>query len=114
MPLTDGNRAERLACDFLQRQGLILVEQNWRSRFGEIDLILRDGNAIVMVEVRLRSNPRFGGAAESIHGRKRSRLLAAARQYLMRFPRAACRFDAVLLSRLDPPEIEWVRNAISE
>ena len=114
MALTDGNRAEILACEFLQRQGLVLLERNWRSRFGEIDLIFREGNAIVLVEVRLRSNPRFGGAAESIHARKRSRLLAAARQYLARYPRASCRFDAVLFSRIDPAEMEWIRDAISE
>ena len=114
MPETTGHRAETLACEFLQRQGLILVERNWRSRFGEIDLVLREGKTIVLVEVRLRSNSRFGGPAESIHARKRARLLAAARQYLSRFPRAACRFDAILLSRLDPPEIQWIRDAISE
>jgi putative endonuclease len=114
MTLTDGNRAENLACEFLQRRGLILLERNWRSRFGEIDLIFREGNAIVLVEVRLRTNPRFGGAAESIHARKRARLLAAARQYLARYPRASCRFDAILLSRIEPAEMEWIRDAISE
>ena len=114
MPETDGHRAEALACDFLQRQGLSLIEKNWRSRFGEIDLVLREGETIVFVEVRLRSNSRFGSPGESIHGRKRARLLAAARQYLSRHPRAICRFDAVLLKRLDPPDFEWIRDAITE
>ncbi|MSQ52428.1 MAG: YraN family protein [Betaproteobacteria bacterium] len=114
MPETTGRRAENLACDFLQRQGLTLVERNWRSRFGEIDLVLREGKTIVLVEVRLRSNSRFGGPAESIDARKRARLLAAAKQYLSGFPRAVCRFDAVLLARLDPPQIQWIRDAISE
>ena len=114
MPETDGHRAEALAGDFLQRQGLALIEKNWRSRFGEIDLVLRQGETIVFVEVRLRTNPRFGSPGESIHGLKRARLLAAARQYLSRHPPTHCRFDAVLLKRLDPPDIEWIRDAISE
>ena len=92
----------------------MLIEKNWRSRFGEIDLVLREGEVIVFVEVRLRTNCRFGSPGESIHGRKRARLLAAARQYLSRHPRAICRFDALLLKRLDPPDIEWIRDAISE
>jgi putative endonuclease len=114
MPETDGHRAEDLACEFLEKQGLTVLERNWRSRFGEIDIVLRQGKLIVLVEVRLRTSSTFGGAAESIHARKRMRLLAAARQYLSRYPRASCRFDAVLLTRLDPPEIEWIRDAISE
>jgi putative endonuclease len=114
MSQTDGRRAEALAGDFLQRQGLVLIEKNWHSRFGEIDLVLLEGKTIVFVEVRLRTNTRFGSPGESIHGRKRSRLLAAARQYLARHPRAVCRFDAVLLRRLDPPDFEWIRDAISE
>jgi putative endonuclease len=114
MPETDGNRAENLACEYLQRQGLILVERNWRTRFGEIDIILREEKLIVLVEVRLRTSAVFGGPAESIHARKRARLLAAARQYLSRFPRSSCRFDAMLFKRLDPPEFDWIRDAISE
>ena len=111
---TDGHRAEAIASDYLQKRGLTLMTSNWRSRFGEIDLILRDNEVIVFVEVRLRTNARFGSPGESIHGHKRARLLAAARQYLSRHPRAASRFDAVLLKRLDPPEIEWIRDAIGE
>ena len=114
MPETTGHLAENLACEFLQRHGLILVERNWRSRFGEIDLVFREGKTIILVEVRLRSNTRFGGPGESIDARRRARLLAAARQYLSRFPRAACRFDVILLARLDPPKIQWIRDAISE
>lgn len=114
VPDTDGRRAESLACEFLQRQGLALIAANWRSRFGEIDLVCAEGETIVFVEVRLRTNARFGSPGESIHGRKRSRLLAAARQYLSRQPNAVCRFDAVLFKRLDPPDFEWIRDAFSE
>ena len=107
-------RAEEAACAFLLGRGLTLVERNWRSRFGEIDLVLREAGTIVFVEVRLRTGTAHGGAAESIDRKKRERLLAAARLYLSGRGEQPCRFDVVLLSRLDPPEIDWIRDAISE
>ncbi len=109
-----GQRAEEIAAAFLERKGLTLLESNWRCRFGEIDLVLQDGDTIVFVEVRLRTHPGFGGPAQSIGRAKRERLLAAARLYLSRLPERACRFDAVLLRRLSPPEIEWIRDALSD
>lgn len=116
-----GAQAEDLAARFLQARGLKLIERNWRSRFGELDLVLRDGDSIVMVEVRMRSSNAFGGAAASIDAKKRSRLLAAAREYLARGPDRPCRFDVVLITggrtgtrAGDQPVIEWIRNAIGE
>jgi putative endonuclease len=109
-----GKRSEALACDYLQRRGLQLVARNWQSRFGEIDLVFREGGTIVFVEVRLRTSATHGGAGESIDGRKRARLLAAARLYLAGEREQPCRFDVVLLRSLEPPEMEWIRNAISE
>jgi putative endonuclease len=109
-----GRQAEMLAWRFLEERGLQLLERNWQSRFGEIDLVLREGATIVFVEVRLRTSATHGGAAESIDRRKRARLLAAARLYLAGKREPPCRFDVVLLKRLDPPQIEWIRDAISE
>jgi putative endonuclease len=109
-----GPASEAAACAFLERRGLHVLERNWHSRFGEIDLVLREGSTIVFVEVRLRTSSAYGGAAESIDRRKRSRLLAAARLYLAGKRERACRFDVVLMKRLDPPDIEWIRDAISE
>lgn len=114
MARSAGLRAEELARAFLQRRGLTLVQSNWRCRFGEIDLVLREGDTIVFAEVRLRTNPAFGGAGESIGRAKRERLLAAARLYLSREPEQPCRFDVVLLKCLEPPEIEWIRDAIPD
>lgn len=114
MSRSSGARAEAIACTFLEKQGLALIQRNWRSRFGEIDLVFRDGETIVFVEVRLRTNQRFGGARESIDRGKRSRLLAAARLYLARKPLLPCRFDVVLFKRLDPLHVEWIRDALSD
>jgi putative endonuclease len=108
-----GVRAERLAADYLVRRGLAIVERNFRTRHGEIDLIGRDGDTLVFVEVRLRSRSDFGGPAASITSAKRARLVAAAHGYLLRLGREPpCRFDAILLDDLDPTRIRWERNII--
>jgi len=109
-----GAQAEDLAAAFLQRAGLELVERNYRCRFGEIDLIARDGAALVFVEVRMRTSERFGGAAASINAAKRTRLLRTARHYLAGIARAPqCRFDALLVDG-NSQSIEWLKNAFAE
>ncbi|HSD59430.1 MAG TPA: YraN family protein [Burkholderiales bacterium] len=111
----DGAAAERLAQRYLEARGLSLVERNYRCRFGEIDLVMRDGDTLVFVEVRLRTHSGFGGAAASITGAKRGRLLRAARHYLAGLERAPdCRFDAVLLAAPSDAAIEWLRDAFGE
>ncbi|MDP1996955.1 MAG: YraN family protein, partial [Gallionella sp.] len=67
--MNDGAQAEQHAARYLQQQGLKPVAQNYRSRFGEIDLIMQDGATLVFVEVRLRRSANFGGAAASIDAR---------------------------------------------
>jgi putative endonuclease len=112
--LASGARAESLAATFLESNGLCVVARNVRSRFGEIDLVCRDGDTLVFVEVRLRRSPRYGGAAESITAAKRARLVAACESYLATLPRTpACRIDAILVDALDARRIEWMRDAVS-
>jgi len=111
---TRGAQAELLAAQFLQRNGLKLLQQNYRCRHGEIDLILRDGDMLVFAEVRLRSRADFGGAAASINAAKQNRLIHTAQHYLSTLAHIPpCRFDAVLLDALDNPSVEWVRNAFT-
>lgn len=115
-----GDRAEQLALDYLQRQGLRLVCRNFRTPGrggGEIDLIMRERDGtLVFVEVRQRRSLAQGGAAASIVASKQRRIVFAARHFLARLASLPpCRFDAVLLQgRLDgpePPAIEWLRGA---
>ena len=108
-----GAAAEQLAADYLQCQGLRLIERNFRVRGGEIDLICHEGATTVFVEVRLRSCGDFGGAAASITAAKQARLILAARHWLQRHGETPCRFDCVLLDKLDTNNIEWLRDAFS-
>lgn len=105
-----GAQAEQIAAQYLQKHGLKLVQTNYRSRFGEIDLILHDGETLVFAEVRQRSRGDFGGAAASIDSHKQHRLILTAQHYLASITRTPpCRFDAVLLDAAE--NIEWVKNA---
>jgi len=106
-----GKDAEARAATFLESRGLRIVERNYRGRYGEIDLIARDGVTLVFVEVRERTGNTFGGAAASITTAKRERLTRTALQYLSKLGATPpCRFDAVLLDGATR-EIEWVRDA---
>jgi putative endonuclease len=111
--MTDlGVQAEQLAAKYLQQHGLKLIEQNYRSRFGEIDLIMRDGSTMVFIEVRLRKHAGFGGAAASIDARKQKRIISTAQQYLAGLERVPpCRFDAVLLDDAQGKCMQWLKNA---
>lgn len=106
-----GKEAENQAASFLQNQGLRLLERNYRCRMGEIDLIMEHGNTLVFVEVRLRRNGNFGGAAASITSHKQRKLIHAAQHYLQQHAKQpACRFDALLL---DGNKIDWIKDAFS-
>lgn len=109
-----GAQAEQLAAQYLQQQGLKLLQRNYRCRFGEIDLICQHAGSLVFVEVRLRSHASFGGAAASIDARKQAKLVRTARHYLATLPHIPpCRFDAILMQSTDSHGIEWVKNAFA-
>ena len=104
-----GKEAEERAAAYLQSQGLAIAARNWRCRGGEIDLVCRQGNVLVFVEVRARRRMDYGGAAASIDAGKRRRLIHAAGNYLASLGRLpACRFDAVLI---EGDRLTWVRDA---
>lgn len=113
--LVRGHSAEQTACDYLQARGLALIERNYRTSHGEIDLIMRDAGALVFVEVRFRRSREYGGPAESVDRAKQAKLRASAAQYLQQHRGAAkqpCRFDVVALSGAPGQEqIEWLTNA---
>lgn len=107
---SQGRDWEQTALRYLKRQGLSFIEANFTCKGGEIDLIMRDGDTLVFVEVRQRAVGHYGGAAASITPAKIRRLVRAAQVYLLRFPRLPpCRFDVIAI---DGEELTWLRNAI--
>jgi putative endonuclease len=106
----EGQAGEDQALVYLERNGLSLVERNFRCKGGEIDLIMRERGALVFVEVRKRAVSGYGGAAASVTPRKQRRLIIAAQVYLQRYKMPpACRFDVVAI---DGASIDWLKNAI--
>lgn len=106
-----GRLAEDLALAYLLGRGLVPITRNYRCRLGEIDLIMRDHDSIVFVEVRLRTVGAYASAAESIDLRKQRKIVAAARYFLAGRAEQPCRFDCVLLVRPQADSITWIRSA---
>jgi putative endonuclease len=111
-----GAEAERLAAAHLAASGLAILLRNYRRRTGELDIVARDGEVLVVVEVRLRASAAFGGAGASIDGRKRARIVRTARQLLQERRDLAAlpvRFDVILVGSLAlrPVPVEWIRHA---
>lgn len=108
-----GFLAEAIARDYLVTNGLIWVESNYTCRFGEIDLIMRERNAWVFVEVRARVSAAFGGAIASVTPSKQQKIIKTASHYMLvnrlknQYP---VRLDVVGLQG-DPPQIAWIKNA---
>lgn len=108
-----GVAAEELACRYLVRQGLKLIERNYRCRVGELDVIMQDGAYRVFVEVRSRHHSHHGTAAETVTFTKQKRLSRAASYYLQRcgFP-GPCRFDIIAITQQEgKPVIQWIKDA---
>lgn len=105
-----GDAGENAALAYLQGQGLTLVERNFRCKGGEIDLIMRERQTLVFVEVRKRADARYGGAAASVTHRKQARLILAAQVFLQRHAQQpACRFDVIAI---DGDKLDWLQNVI--
>lgn len=109
-----GQRAESRARAFLEQSGLTLLDENWQARCGELDLVMRDGETIVFIEVRYRSSPAWADGAATVDQRKQARLIRTAQLWLQRHgnPDRPCRFDVVSLGRQATPD--WIINAFGE
>lgn len=109
--LQTGDNAERQALAYLQQQGMKLLCSNYRCKFGELDLVMQDGAALVVVEVRFRKSEQFGGALASITGPKQARIVAATQHYVIinKLSHSSIRFDVVALS--GNGDINWIKNA---
>lgn len=112
-----GRRAEDIACNYLKGQfGFKLLGRNYRTPHGEIDLIMKDGDITVFIEVRSRTTQRFLDPAESIDRWKCSRIIRSSEYYLQRkvsnYNTVKCRFDVVTLTGpLESARLEWIKDA---
>lgn len=109
-----GQDAEREAERYLLSRGLRTLERNWRCPRGELDLLMQDGDTLVVVEVRQRGHAGYGGAAGSVDRNKQRRIAAATLAWLQQHPRQAeapLRFD-VLAYEADGRR-EWLQAAFS-
>jgi len=110
--LLQGEKSEQLACRYLLKQGLQLIEKNFRSKYGEIDLIMKDNETLVIIEVRFRKSNKYGGALESISRKKQSRIIATTQYYLSTHKvNSSIRFDAITMS--SNTDINWIKNAFT-
>lgn len=110
-----GQRAELKACLYLQKQGLKLIRQNYTCFHGEIDLIMRDKEDIVFIEVRCRSRIDYGRSAETITLAKQKKIIRAATHFLQKnewLYKVCSRFDVIAIERKDNKwQLEWIKNA---
>jgi putative endonuclease len=108
-----GRNAEDVACAFLEQQGLVLLLRNYRRRFGELDIVARAGDVLVIAEVRARSSEEFGGAAASVDGWKQHKIIRVATQLLQQradLARLRVRFDVLVVRGTD---VEWIKHAFA-
>ena len=111
-----GRRAEDIAAEFLHAKGLAVLARNYRRRVGELDVIARQGDVLVIAEVRTRASDAYGGAAASVNVRKQRRLIRAAAQLIQQrtdLARLRMRFDVIVVSDPDgeKPRVEWIQHA---
>ena len=108
-----GDQAESAALAHLRAAGLTLIARNFVARGGELDLVMRDGNTLVFVEVRFRAEASHGDGLDSVSATKQRRLIAAARTFLAdhaKYARWTTRFDVIALGA---GGLRWVKNVIA-
>jgi putative endonuclease len=109
-----GRRGEQLACDELTRRGYTVLERRYRTRAGELDIIARQGDYLVFVEVKARSGHEFGAPEEAVTALKQQKLVWMATDYLARHGgrEVPCRFDVVAINTdTEPPTVTILPDA---
>ncbi len=115
--LDKGYAAEELAQRFLTQRGLTILATNYRCRYGELDLVMRDAELLVIVEIRYRARMAFGGPIASISRAKQRKIVIATQHLIRRYPvlrNAPVRFDVIgLTGPLQAPDIHWIAGAFT-
>jgi putative endonuclease len=109
-----GKKGEDLAVAYLKQQSYLILHRNYRKRCGEIDIIVKDGETLVFVEVKARRNKRFGTAFEAVHFKKQQQISKAALAYLTEYNchDSQIRFDVIAVYfKGSETHIEQLKNA---
>lgn len=112
-----GRWGEEKTAEYLQKRGFTVISRNWRCRFGEIDLIMKNEQYLCFTEVKLRKSSAFGTAAAFVDRRKQEKLRLTAELYLSEYPtKLQPRFDVAEVyapdgERTEEPEIDYIENA---
>jgi putative endonuclease len=111
-----GKSAEDIAVGFLERNGLVVLMRNYKRKAGELDVVAREADVLVVVEVRTRSTEHFGGAAASVDGWKQHKIIRATTQLLQQrkdLAQLRVRFDVIVVHgpRDEDPKVEWIKHA---
>ncbi len=97
-----GTQQEIIAAQYLEKNGYVILEQNYRCRYGELDIVAKKNDMLVIVEVKFRSSAGCGDPAEAVDARKQKKICAVTLNYLMRHPQyqeKPCRFDVIAIYR---------------
>ena len=110
-----GKHAENIAANYLSKNKIKIIDQNYHSRFGEIDLIGIEKNILVFIEVRYRKNEDYLSAIETIDQTKCNKIITTSKYYLNEYKKYQsylCRYDVIAITgELKQPVIEWIKNA---
>lgn len=108
-----GKRGEEIACEFLRKKNFVILEQNFRSGRGEIDLIAKQNETIIFIEVKTRSSEKFGYPEESVNESKKAKLKETAINYLeQRSLQNEIRFDIISITiTKDKTDIYHIEDA---
>lgn len=112
-----GNKGEELACDFLQKQGLEIIARNYRNKIGEIDIICREADIFVIVEVKTKRGNELGTPEEMVGLKKQQKLREISQLYFLEndIKNPNYRIDVIALDFSNfSPEINWIKSAVEE
>ena len=108
-----GKRSEIIAADYLKKKGYKILETNYKNKAGEIDVVAKDKDYIVFVEVKARTSQKFGHPFDAIDERKQQKIRVVASLYMVKNSKYGtnCRFDAISILGLENPEITHIVDA---
>ncbi|SFV69471.1 Predicted endonuclease distantly related to archaeal Holliday junction resolvase [hydrothermal vent metagenome] len=110
-----GNKVEDYALKYLKNKGLSLIERNYLTKYGELDLVMLDNNTLVFIEIRYRKKSDFGSAVETVNLKKQKKIINTAEYFLNEYEQYQhydCRFDVLGVDNiLKYKNVSWIKNA---